>query len=198
MTGPSAEEIQQAVRKKYAGFARSAAGQFTYPTGKAGAAALGYDVSVLSDLPDDVFEGFCGVGNPFALGPVLLGDRVLDVGCGAGLDMILASRLVGSAGRISGLDLTPEMAQKARVNLARAGANNANILVGRCEAIPCGDNTFDVVISNGVLNLSPLKEQTLREIYRVLRPTGRLQLADVVLNEELPAEMTKSLDAWSD
>jgi ubiquinone/menaquinone biosynthesis C-methylase UbiE len=112
--------------------------------------------------------------------------------------MILASRLVGSAGRVYGIDLTPEIVEKARANLVRAAANNANILVGSCEAIPYGDNTFDVVISNGVLNLSPLKEQTLREIYRVLRPTGRLQLAHVVLNEELPAEMTKSLDAWSD
>jgi arsenite methyltransferase len=198
MTDRSSEEIQQAVRKKYAEVSHSAAGNFSYLTGKAGAVALGYDLSVASDLPDDVFDTFCGVGNPLALGSIHSGEKILDIGCGAGLDMIWASRLTGPAGRVSGIDLTPEMVEKARANLVRAGASNANAVVAGSEALPYGDNTFDVVTSNGVLNLSPLKEQSLREIFRALRPGGRLQLADIVLNEDLPADIANSLDAWSD
>jgi arsenite methyltransferase len=198
MTDRSTEEIQQAVRQRYAEVSRSVAGKFRYLTGKAGAAALGYDLSVLSDLPDDVFDIFCGVGNPLALGSIHPGEKVLDIGCGAGLDMILASRLVGPAGRVCGIDLTPEMVEKARANFVRAGAHNANAVVAGSEAIPYDDNTFDVVTSNGVLNLSPLKERSLREIFRVLRSGGRLQLSDIVLNEDLPADIANSLDAWSD
>ena len=198
MTDRSTEEIQQAVRQKYAEVSRSVAGKFRYLTGKAGAAALGYDLSMSSNLPDDVFDTFCGVGNPLALGSIHSGEKVLDIGCGAGLDMILASRLVGPAGRVCGIDLTPEMVEKARINLVRAGASNAKAVVAGSEAIPYDDDTFDVVTSNGMLNLSPLKEQSLREIFRVLRPGGRLHLADIVLNEGLPADIANSLDAWSD
>lgn len=198
MTDGSIEEIQQAVRKKYAEVSFSAAGKFRYMIGRAGAAALGYDLSALSDLPDEVFDSFCGVGNPLALEPVRIGERVLDVGCGTGLDMILTSRLAGPSGLVCGIDLTPEMVEKARANFVRAGTNNTNALVAGSEAIPYDDNTFDVVTSNGVLNLSPLKEQSLHEIFRVLRPAGRLQLTDIVLDKDLPAEMTNSLDAWSD
>jgi ubiquinone/menaquinone biosynthesis C-methylase UbiE len=176
----------------------SAAGRFSYPTGKAGAIAVGYDLSLLVDLPDDVFDTFCGVGNPFALGAIQGGEKVLDVGCGAGFDLILASRLVGPVGRACGVDFTPEMVKKAQANLVRARANNASATVGIAEAIPYDDDAFDVVISNGVLNLSPLKERSLREIFRVLKPNGRLQFADIVLNEDVRAEMTDSLDAWSD
>jgi arsenite methyltransferase len=197
MTDRSTEEIQQAVRKKYVEVSRSVAGKFQYLTGKAGAAALGYDLSLLSDPPDEVFDIFCGVANPLALGSIHRGEKVLDVGCGAGLDMILASRLVGPAGRVCEIDLTPEMVEKAQANFVRTGANNASAVVAGSEAIPYDDNTFDVVTSNGVLNLSPLKEQSL-EICRVLRAGGRLQIADIVLNEDVPAEMANSLDAWSD
>ncbi len=198
MTDRSIEEIQRAVRKKYAEVSYSAAGRFRYLTGMAGAVALGYDPSTLSDLPDDVFDTFCGVGNPFALGSIQRDERLLDVGCGTGLDMILASRLVGPGGWVCGIDLTPEMIEKAQLNFIAAGADNASAVVAASEAIPYQDSTFDVVISNGVLNLSPLKEQSLREICRVLKAGGRLQVADVVLNQDLPADVTNSLDAWSD
>ncbi len=174
------------------------AGKFRYLTGKAGATALGYDLSALRDLTDEVFEAFCGVGNPFALGPLRSGETILDVGCGTGLDMILASRMVGSTGRVCGIDLTPEMVENAEDNFTKAGASNASAVVAGSEAIPYDDDTFEVVTSNGVLNLSPLKERSLREIFRVLKPGGRLQFADIVLNEDLPAEMANSLEAWSD
>lgn len=198
MSDRSVEDVQRAVRKRYAEVCWSVAGKFQYPTGKAGAAALGYDLSALSDVPDQVSEAFCGVGNPFALGPIRAGEKVLDVGCGAGLDMILASRLVGPNGRVCGIDLTPEMADKARTSLGKAGANNASAVVAASEAIPYDDDSFDVVISNGVLNLSPLKERSLREIFRVLKPAGRLQVADIIQNEDLPQDVANNLDAWSD
>jgi arsenite methyltransferase len=175
MTDTTTEEIQQAVRRKYAEVARSIAGRFRYLTGKEGAAALGYDLSVLSNLPDEVSETFCGVGNPLALGPIRTGEKALDIGCGAGTDTILASRLVGVSGRVCGLDLTPEMVEKAQRNFVRARGDNASAVVAGCEAIPYDNNTFDIVISNGALNLSPLKEQSLREIFRVLKPGGRLR-----------------------
>lgn len=198
MTDTRTEQIQQAVRRKYAEVSCSIAGKFRYLTGKEGAAALGYNLSLLSDLPDEVFDTFCGVGNPLALGSIRVAEHVLDVGCGAGVDAILAGRLVGPSGRVCGIDLTPEMVEKARANFVRAEAGNASAVVAGSEAIPYDDNTFDVVISNGVLNLSPLKQQSLREIRRVLRPAGRLQFADIVLNEDLPEELLNSLDAWSD
>ena len=191
-------KIQEAVRLKYAEVARSAEGKFKYATGRAGAAALGYDLSVAAGLPQSVLQSFCGVGNPFTLGPIGAGEAVLDLGCGAGFDLIVASRLVGPGGRVCGIDLTPEMVDKARQTLERAGVRNAEVRVAGAEAIPYADAAFDVVLSNGVLNLSPRKVTLLREIHRVLRPGGRLQFADIVLNEELPAEVAASPQAWSD
>lgn len=191
-------QIREAVRKKYAEVSRSAEGKFQYPTGKAGVVALGYDPSFLGDLPDELVESFCGVGNPFSLGAIEPGETVLDVGCGAGLDLIVASRLVGPTGQVCGIDLTPEMVGRAQTILKKAGVSNAQVYCSGSEAIPHADSTFDVVISNGVLNLSPEKERSFTEIYRVLKPHGRLQFADIVLKENLPAKVAYSLEAWSE
>jgi SAM-dependent methyltransferase len=195
---PQVIEIQEAVRKKYAEVSRSAEGKFQYPTGSVGAEALGYDLSLIGHLPDEVVESFCGVGHPFSLGPIKSGESVLDVGCGTGFDLIVASRLVSPTGQVCGIDLTSEMVERAQANLRRTGVSNAQVHCAGSEAIPHADSTFDVVISNGVLNLSPEKERSFREIYRVLKPNGRLQFADIILNEDLPAEVANSLEAWSE
>jgi SAM-dependent methyltransferase len=186
--------IRDAVRKRYADVAGSTAGRFEYLTGRAGAVALGYDSTLLDRICDDTLAAFCGVGNPFALDPVRSREAVLDVGCGTGVDLLIATQLVGPKGKVCGLDLTPEMVEKARANLGP----RAEVALGTAETIPFDDGSFDVVISNGVLNLSPLKDQTYREIYRVLRPGGRLQFADIVLKGDLAPEVAGNLDAWSD
>jgi SAM-dependent methyltransferase len=195
---PDITEIQDAVRKKYTEVSQTAEGKFAYLTGREGAQALGYDLSVMSDLPSDVMKSFCGVGNPFVLGAIEKGESVLDIGCGAGFDLIVASRRVGPSGRVCGIDITPEMADRARENLALSGEGNIEIKLAGSESIPYDSSTFDVVISNGVLNLSPQKERSFQEIYRVLKPGGRLQFADVVLNADTRREIPSTLEAWCD
>lgn len=191
------QSIRGAVRKKYMAVARSAEGLFRYPTGRAGAVHLGYDPALIDDLPTELLNAFCGVGNPFAIAAVAPGSAVLDIGCGAGFDLIVASRTVGDGGRVRGIDMTPEMLTRARDNFAQLGIDDIETVLVDSETIPYADHTFDVVISNGVINLSPRKAELFREIHRVLRPGGRLQFADIVLERELPPSLTGNHDAWA-
>ncbi len=158
---------------------------------------LGYDLAIIESAHARFFESSCGVGNPFSLGNIRPGDAVLDFGCGAGFDMFVASKLAGESGLICGIDLTENMVVRARENLALAGITNYEIKIVDSETIPYDDRFFDVVISNGVINLSPRKETSFAEIYRVLKPGGRLQFADVVLESELPTSLAGSAEAWS-
>jgi arsenite methyltransferase len=190
-------EIRNAIRNKYAEVSVSVAGKFPYPTGKDGLKALGYNPVVLESAAARFFESFCGVGNPFSLGDIRPGESVLDIGCGAGFDLFVASRLVGEKGRVYGIDITEEMVKRASENLDRAGVTNFEIKKVDLETIPYDDYSFDVVISNGVINLSPDKQTTFNEIYRVLRPGGKLQFADVIVEHELPANFAGSAEAWS-
>ena len=194
---PDQSEIRRAIRDKYKKVARATDGLFKYATGPEGARALGYDDEITASAPPDLVRSFCGVGNPFALGDISEGETVLDVGCCGGFDLFVASGKVGATGKVDGIDLTPEMVSLAVENIARSGINNVEIRQGIAKDLPSEDASFDVVISNGVLNLSPWKDQAFGEIFRVLKPGGRLQFADIVVDDELPQETVGSLEAWS-
>lgn len=170
---------------------------FGYPTGREGAELLGYEPSILSGAHPGLLRSFCGVGNPFSLGEIPKGAVLLDFGCGAGFDLFVASRLVGPAGRAVGVDLTWEMVACARTNLAAAGAANGEVVHLDSGTLPFPRESFDVVISNGVINLCPDKLATLRELARVLQPDGRLQLADVIREDGAPAAPPDDPDAWA-
>jgi len=170
---------------------------FEYPTGKAGVDALGYDAEDINGAPPALLKSFCGVGNPFSIGDIPPGSSVLDIGSGAGFDLYVAKRMVGSGGMVCGIDLTPEMVELARRNLTEAGIDNVEVISVSSEKIPFKDNTFDTVISNGVINLSPCKQELFQEIFRVLKNSGKFQFADVVLEKELPDTLVGSAEAWS-
>lgn len=190
--------IRAAIKEKYALISESALGKFAYPTGLEGARRLGYEPAVLSVLPAELMKSFCGVGNPFQAGPINAGEVLLDLGCGAGFDLIVASHYLGPTGRSCGLDLTPEMVNLAQRNAANVGLTNIEVREGSVETLPYETETFDVVISNGVLNLSPEKERAFAEIVRVLAPGGRLQFADIILDGDQARELPCTLEAWSD
>lgn len=189
--------IRNGIRNKYAEVSISPAGKFKYPTGKEGAIGLRYDSGIIESAPSRFLESFCGVGNPFSLGEIQQGAIVLDFGCGAGFDLFVASKLVGENGQVCGVDLTEQMVKRAKDNLASTKIRNIEIKQIDSENIPYADHTFDVVISNGVINLSHFKDICFKEIYRVLKPDGRFQFADVVLEKELPANLSESPEAWS-
>ena len=190
-------KIREAIRAKYAEVSASAAGKFAYPTGEEGARELGYDPAIVERTPGVILRSFCGVGNPFSLGAIDAGASVLDVGCGAGFDLIVASHMVGESGLVYGIDLTPEMVERARANLALAGVPNAEVIHVDSESLPFEEDSFDVITSNGVLNLAPCKQTIYSELFRVLKPRGRLQFADIVQRADLPGKLTGSMEAWS-
>jgi ubiquinone/menaquinone biosynthesis C-methylase UbiE len=170
---------------------------FEYPTGKTGAETLGYDSAAINETPPALLNSFCGVGNPFSIGDIQPGSNLLDIGSGAGFDLYVARRIIGDAGLVCGVDLTPEMVEVARRNLSEAGMDKIEVVNISSEKIPFDDNMFDTVISNGVINLSPCKQELFQEIFRVLKNGGRLLFADVVLEKELPDTLVGSAEAWS-
>ena len=196
-TSAEREQIQNVIRDKYRKAANSTEGLFKYSTGPKGAQTLGYDSGVIASAPSRLLRSFCGVGNPFALGAIGEGEILLDVGCGAGFDLYVASKLVGKTGRALGVDLTPEMVSVATDNIARSGLKNAEVRHGASEALPFEQESLDVVISNGVFNLSTQKRQSFDEVFRVLKPEGRLQFADIILDDDLPSDVVGGLEAWA-
>ncbi len=193
-----AEEIRAAVEQRFAQVARSPGQEQKFPVGPASAKTLGYDPKEIDALASSVTESFCGVGNPLGLGDVRPGQAVLDLGSGPGLDSLLAARRVGPTGTVVGVDLCPEMVEKARRNASLLGLHNVEFFHGQIEKLPLPDASVDLVISNGVFNLCPDKPKVLAEAFRVLRPGGRLRMADILLHDDVTPEEVAGKGEWSD
>ena len=191
------KRIREGIKDKYKAVAITPEGKFSYPTGRAGLEGQKYDPKILRALPEDVLASYCGVGNPFSLGPLNKGEAVLDIGCGAGVDTLVAAIMVGTEGRVTGIDLIPEMLKRARTNFKKTSLKNVTLREGSAEKLPFPDETFDVVISNGVFNLIPDKAKALREVFRVLKPSGRFLLADQILLGEMPVDTESMIKNWS-
>ena len=172
--------------------------EFHFHRGPAYAAEfLGYDVDELASLPTECTASFAGIGNPLAIGPMHPGETILDIGCGAGMDLLLAGKRVGPEGRAIGIDMTDAMVERARNSAIASGMKHVEIRKGDATALPVADGSVDVVISNGVLNLVPEKELGFSEIVRILRPGGRLHLADIAMNVELSEDLRRNIDLWT-
>lgn len=191
------ESLRAAIRAEYAAVAEHPEQGFHFHTGARLAAILGYPEPLIAALPPSAVESMAGTGNPFALGELLPGERVVDCGSGSGADSLIAARMVGPSGRVIGVDMTPEMLAKARRNAEVAGLVNVEFREGVLEALPAPDGWADVVISNGVLNLVPDKALALLEFFRVLRPGGRIQLADIVLDRPVPGGSKSDVSLWT-
>jgi SAM-dependent methyltransferase len=194
----SDDDLRAAVLERFAAVASSPGQEKKFPVGPGSARKLGYDPGEIDALPAPVAESFCGVGNPLGLGGALPGQTVLDLGSGSGLDSLLAARRVGPTGKVIGVDLCPEMVEKARRNALPLGLGNVEFVTAGIEHVPLPGGSADVVISNGVFNLCPDKPAVLAEAFRVLRPGGRLQMADVLLEEGVTPEQVTRKGAWSD
>lgn len=198
MISPEArKQISEGIHEKYKKVAVNPEGNFRYPTGRAGLEKLKYDPETLNALPEDVLASYCGVGNPFSLGPINEGESILDIGCGAGVDTLVAATMAGNGGKAAGVDLIPEMLQRAEDNLSKTNLNNVSFQVASAEELPFPDRSFDVVVSNGVFNLVPDKLQAVREARRVLKPEGRLMIADQILTTDPPADTKSMLENWA-
>ncbi|HEX7171132.1 MAG TPA: methyltransferase domain-containing protein [Candidatus Limnocylindria bacterium] len=189
--------LRDAIRSEYDAVATDPDRGFHFHTGRPLARLLGYPDALLAGIPEDAIASMAGTGNPFALGPVGEGQHVVDCGSGAGIDSIVAARLVGPAGAVIGVDMTDGMLRKARAAAAAAGTTNVEFREGYLEALPVDDGWADLVISNGVLNLVPDKAAALAEMYRVLRPGGRLQLADIVLGRPVSDGAKQDVSLWT-
>ena len=188
--------IEESIRQKYIKVAISPEGNFQYPIGRAGLEALAYDKEMIQNLPDDAVESYCGVGNPFALGPIQEGETVLDIGCGTGVDTLIAAIMVGPEGKVVGIDMVPEMLERAMKNLNETILSNVTFQPASAENLPFPDESFDVVISNGVFNLIPDKVKALSEVLRVLKRSGRLMIADQTLTGQLPEDAKARIESW--
>jgi arsenite methyltransferase len=188
--------LREEIQKTYTGVSTRPDEDFLFPTGRGWAEDLGYP-DELANVPEASVESFAGVANPFALGAIEAGATVLDLGCGAGTDLLIAAQMAGTSGRAIGIDLTASMVERARASAREMGLENVEVREGMIESLPLEDESVDVVISNGVIDLVPDKEAVFTEIKRVLRPGGRLQVADVVIHREVSEEAKRDIDLWT-
>jgi SAM-dependent methyltransferase len=189
--------LRDEIQKTYTGVSERQEDEFVFPTGRAWAEDLGYPGDLLGRVPEATVESFAGVANHFPLGGINEGETVLDLGCGAGTDLLIAAQMAGPGGRAIGIDLTPSMVERARQSAAEMGLDNVEIHEGLIEHLPLPDESVDVVISNGVIDLVPDKDAVFSEVKRVLKPGGRLQIADVVIHREVSEEAKQDIDLWT-
>jgi arsenite methyltransferase len=195
--GVDVETLKCEIKKTYAAVSEEPDKDFIFPTGRAWAADLRYPLDLLDRVPEASAESFAGVANPFSLGALSPGERVLDLGCGAGTDSLVAAQMVAPGGSLIGIDMTSEMLAKARASAREMGAANVEFVEGEAEELPFGEAEFDVVISNGVIDLIPDKDAVFSEILRVLRPGGRVQIADVTIQSPVSEEGRRKIDLWT-
>lgn len=191
------EILRHEIRSEYAEVATEPDKGYHFHTGRRLAELLEYSTDDIDAAPDRSLDSFAGTGNPFSAGEIAQGSNVVDIGCGSGFDTLIAARRVGPTGRVIGVDMTPEMVEAAREGVAASGVSNTEILEGYAEDLPVEDAWADVVISNGVFNLCPNKPAALREFYRVLKPGGRLQLGDILIQKALPESAKSDIDLWT-
>jgi len=193
-----ANALREEVKAKYRAVALDPHGSYHFHTGRPLARRLGYDEAILDELPDRAVEAFAGVGNPFSLGAVKPGERVVDLGSGGGFDCFIAARQVGPQGRVVGIDMTEEMLGRSRAAAAALQVRNVEFRRGAIEDMPIDDGWADVVISNGVINLCADKRRVFTEIMRVLKPGGRLQFADIATGKPVPEAALRNIELWTD
>jgi len=189
--------LRSEIQRTYTNVSNDPEQEFMFPTGRPWARDLGYPADLLARVPESSCESFAGVANPFSLGALRPGEHVLDVGCGAGTDTLIAAQMVGPTGSATGIDMTPGMVAKARSSVESMGLEHVTIVEGSAERLPFDDASFDVVISNGVIDLVPDKDAVFAEITRVLRPGGRIQLADVTIQRPVSDEGKRNIDLWA-
>jgi SAM-dependent methyltransferase len=190
------EVLKSEIKKTYASVSQEPEKDFIFPTGRPWAEDLGYP-GELENVPETAVGSFAGVANPWQLGRLAPGERVLDIGSGAGTDSLVAAQMVGEQGHVTGIDMTPEMLTKARGAAGEMGAANVEFVESEAEQLPFSDASFDVVISNGVIDLIPDKDAVFAEISRVLRPGGRIQIADVTIQNPVSEEGRRNIDLWT-
>lgn len=194
--GLDVDSLRRAIQEEYTLVASEPERGFHFHTGRRLANILAYDDRWLDAVPEGTIASFAGTGNPFSLGPLMAGERVVDVGCGAGIDSIIAATMVGATGSVIGVDMTPAMVDKAREGAREAQMTNVEFRQGLAESLPVGDGWADVVISNGVMNLFPDKLAGLQEMARVLKPGGRLQIGDILVQKAVPDNGKRDINLW--
>jgi SAM-dependent methyltransferase len=188
--------LKSEIKKTYSSVSQEPSKDFVFPTGRAWAEDLGYPEE-LANVPELAVESFAGVANPWTMGRLAGGERVLDLGSGAGTDSLVAAQMVGEHGSVTGIDMTPEMLTKARSAASEMNASNVQFVESEAERLPFPDESFDVVISNGVIDLVPDKDAVFAELFRVLVPGGRMQIADVTIQNPVSAEGRRNIDLWT-
>jgi arsenite methyltransferase len=189
--------LRDAIQEEYDQVACEPDRGFHFHTGRALARMLGYDEEWLENIPEAAIESFAGTGNPFSLGALKPGEKIVDVGSGAGIDSLIAANMVAPEGQVVGIDMTPSMLEKARRSATEAGFDNVEFRLGYAEELPVESAWADRVISNGVLNLIPDKLAGLKEMARVLKPGGRLQIGDILVQKEVPDSAKSDIDLWT-